>query len=200
MWLSVPHAELFMLVWRHQRKWMLCCMSLMWWLMPPGPLPMTSESSPRTRTWRSLSLSLSLSLSHIHVQCTSTHTHTGMIGNSILHVSTCTLSHCYTYRFSTMVWYVSRLVRTGRMLTSPSLLPSPVWEGQLQNYQPDWSTSNNHLQDQVLSCWVWWDTETVRAIVILPHCPGQAPLPGKRPGARFGCKNGERSLLDKHPG
>ena len=44
--------ELFMLVWRHQRKWMLCCMSLMWWLMPPGPLPMTSESSQRTRTWR----------------------------------------------------------------------------------------------------------------------------------------------------
>ena len=50
--MSVPHAELFMLVWRHQRKWMLCCMSLMWWLMPPGPLPMTSESSPKTRTWR----------------------------------------------------------------------------------------------------------------------------------------------------
>ena len=47
--------ELFMLVWRHQRKWMLCCMSLMWWLMPPGPLLMTSESSPRTRTWRFLS-------------------------------------------------------------------------------------------------------------------------------------------------
>ena len=50
----------------------------------------------------------------------------------------------FFFRFSTMVWYVSRLVRTGRMLTSPSLQPSPVWEGQLQNYQLDWSTSNDN--------------------------------------------------------